>query len=658
MTILRSLFSRLLCRRTGGVFLFILVFVGIAQAVRIALLCKDFSSVSWDAGMIGVFAWGLVFDLGAASLFSLPLTVILAALPMYSLDKKWPQRLVYIAGFVILFALLFGAMAEWLFWDEFESRFNFIAVDYLIYTTEVTDNIRESYPLPLLFSALSFFALILHLAIARSGMPRRWLEAAAEPWPNRLRLAAAWLCVPLFFGALLNEQMLPEFNNSYNKELSKNGLWSFVAAFRHNELDYRQFYTTIDSEKAYTQLHHELAQDGSRLVDSNGRDTLRQVGKEGEVNKEEQHPNVIQITVESLSASFLGTSPKRPTSLTPNLDALAAQSLVFDNFYATGTRTDRGMEALALSLPPTPGRSLIKRPRNEHLFTLGSVFRTKGYDTAFIYGGYGYFDNMNYFFGNNGYRIVDRTSATPDDVTFANAWGASDEDLFRWTLREADAGHAAGKPFHFFVMTTSNHRPYTFPEGRIDLPSKTSGRSGAVKYSDFAIGQLIREAATRPWFNNTIFVIVADHCAKSAGKAELPVKKYHIPLIIYAPGGQITPGRVTTLTSQMDFAPTLLGLLDWQYSSRFFGHDVLKVQEKDAHALIGNYQKVGHLEQDIFTVLKPVRKHTAYLCDLTTGALDPLAGKVHEMEEAVSYYQIASEMYRDGTYLEVKPLEN
>jgi phosphoglycerol transferase MdoB-like AlkP superfamily enzyme len=651
MTMLRKLFSFLLCRRTGGVFLFALIFVGIAQTVRLALLYKEAGSVSWDASLLAALAWGLLYDIGTASLLSLPLTILLTALPMHSFDKKWLRWTVHLASFVILYVILFGALAEWIFWDEFQARFNFIAVDYLIYTTEVIGNIRESYPLPLLLSALVFSAFVLHLAIIRTSMPKQWLDAAAEPWPQRLRLAAIWLCIPLVAGILLNEQLLPEFTNNYNRELGKNGIWSFAAAFRHNELDYHQFYTTIEAKKAYALMGRELVQDSSRLLDPAALDTLRMVGKAGE----EILPNVIQLTVESLSATFLGAN-NRP-SLTPNLDALTAQSLVFDNLYATGTRTDRGMEALALSLPPTPGRSLIKRSRNEHLFTLGSVFRSKGYDTAFIYGGYGYFDNMNYFFGNNGYRVVDRTSASPGEVTFANAWGACDEDLYRWTLREADAGYAAGKPFHFFVMTTSNHRPYTFPEGRIDLPSKTSGRNGAVKYTDFAIGQLIREASTRPWFNNTVFVIVADHCAASAGKSELPVMQYHIPMIIYAPGGQIAPGRVKTLASQIDFAPTLLGLLNWNYPSRFFGHDLMKIQEKDAHAFMGNYQKVGHLEQGVFTVLKPVRKLTSYLCNLGSGALAPLPEKTTEREEAVSYYQVASDMYRDGTYLEIPSSE-
>ncbi|MBU1565415.1 MAG: LTA synthase family protein [Proteobacteria bacterium] len=651
MIIFRRLFSRLLCCRTGGVFLFALIFVGIAQAVRLALLCKEAGSVAWDTSLLAALAWGLLFDIGTVSFFSLPLAILLAALPMHTFDKKWLQWMAHLAGFVILNLLLFSALAEWVFWEEFGARFNFIAVDYLIYTTEVIGNIRESYPLPLLLSTLTLSALLLHLAIVQSGLPKQWFEAAAQPWPQRLRLTAVWLCIPLVAGILLNEQLLPEFANNYNRELGKNGIWSFAAAFRHNELDYRQFYTTIESKKAYAQMGRELEQDGSRLLDPAAQDTLRLVGKVGE----EMLPNVIQITVESLSSSFLGAN--NLPSLTPNLDALASQSLVFDNFYATGTRTDRGMEALALSLPPTPGRSLIKRPKNEHLFTMGSVFRDKGYDTAFIYGGYGYFDNMNYFFGNNGYRIVDRTSVDPDDVTFANAWGASDEDLFRWTLREADAGHDTGKPFHFFVMTTSNHRPYTFPEGRIDLPSKTSGRNGAVKYTDYAIGQLIREASTRPWFKNTVFVIVADHCASSAGKSELPVMKYHIPLFIYAPGGQIAPGRVKTLASQIDFAPTLLGLLNWNYQSRFFGHDVMRIQEKDAHAFMGNYQKVGHLEQGVFTVLKPVRKLASYLCNLDTGALVSLPENTRTIEETVSYYQVASDMFRDGTYLEISSSE-
>src|SRR5205814_1866149 len=253
----------------------------------------------------------------------------------------------------------------------------------------------------------------------------------------------------------LRQSFIPSFSNNYNRELAKDGLWSLFAAFRDNQLDYDRFYPTMPTDAAFKRLHALLASDGAKPLTSDARDTLRLVRHDGP----EARLNVIQITVESLSADFLSTF-NRASKLAPNLEEIARKSLVFDQFYATGTRTDRGMEALTLSVPPTPGRSLVKRPNNENLFTLGSVFRSRGYDTAFIYGGFGYFDNMNYFFGNNGYRVLDRAAVKSSDITFANVWGACDEDLYRWTMREADAGHASGKPFHFFVMTTSNHRPF------------------------------------------------------------------------------------------------------------------------------------------------------------------------------------------------------
>ena len=374
-------------------------------------------------------------------------------------------------------------------------------------------------------------------------------------------------------------------------------------------------------------------------------DTLRVVRNTGP----ELTPNVIQITVESLSADFLSIF-NRASNLTPNLAEIAGQSLVFDNFYATGTRTDRGMEALTLAVPPTPGRSIVKRPRNEDLFTLGSVFRAKGYATAFIYGGFGYFDNMNYFFGHNGYRVIDRNGVPKEDITFANVWGVCDEDLFRWTLREADASALAGKPFHYFVMTTSNHRPYTFPEGRIDLPSKISGRAGAVKYTDFAIGQFIRNAATKPWFKNTVFVIVADHCASSAGKTELPVQNYHIPLILFTPGGQIAPGHIHTPTSQVDYPPTLLGLLNWSYPSRFFGRDIRQTEPAAARILVGTYQKLGLLKGDDFLVLNPVRRQTQYRYNRTNFRLTEQPVNPLLLTETVSWYQVASYLYEHNLY--------
>ena len=641
-------FHRQLIRRHGGLIIFFVIFLAVSLLTRLALLIKAAHDVTWTLSLGAAFFWGLVYDLGAAAFASLPLAVLLAVLPAGWFQRRWQQGLAQLTGFGILYLLLFGTVSEWTFWDEFGVRFNFLAVDYLVYTTEVVGNIRESYNLPLILAGVFAAAAVLFGLLGLTGLPRLWFSAPAEPAGRRLKAGAAWFLIAVVFGSALSGKWLPAFRNNFNRELAKNGLWSLFAAFKDNELEYAKFYSTLPAAEAFRLVRQELARDASVTLGADLLDTLRLVRHAGP----ELRPNVIQITVESLSADFLSIF-NRASQLTPNLEAIAAQSLVFDNFYATGTRTDRGMEALTLSVPPTPGRSIVKRPHNENMFTLGSVFRAKGYDTAFIYGGFGYFDNMNYFFGHNGYRVIDRTGVPKEDITFANVWGVCDEDLFRWTMREADAGAATGQPFHYFVMTTSNHRPYTFPEGKIDLPSKISGRAGAVKYTDFAIGQFIRDAAKKPWFKNTVFVIVADHCAASAGKTELPVQNYHIPLIIYAPGGQIAPGHIATLTSQVDFPPTLLGLLNWSYPSRFFGRDIRQTDPREARALVGTYQKLGLLKGDDFLVLTPVRRQTQYRYNRTNFGLAEQPLNPAFQAEAVSYYQTASDLYKNQRYREL-----
>jgi phosphoglycerol transferase MdoB-like AlkP superfamily enzyme len=296
----------------------------------------------------------------------------------------------------------------------------------------------------------------------------------------------------------------------------------------------------------------------------------------------------------------------------------------------------------------------VKRPHNENLFTLGSVFQHRGYDTAFIYGGFGYFDNMNHFFACNGYKVIDRAVVPKTEITFANIWGACDEDTFRWAIREADASFARGKPFHHFIMTTSNHRPFTYPDGKVNLPSKTSGRRGGVQYTDYAIGEMIKTARTKPWFTNTIFVIVADHCAGSAGKTALPVKQYEIPLLIYNP--LLVPAKkVEKVCSQIDLAPTILGLLNWSYTSRFFGKDILKMPFSEERALIANYQKLGYLRADGLQILQPVRREHFYQYNCRSGSLDARPTNRDILADTVAYYQTASYLFRNGMMEAITP---
>jgi phosphoglycerol transferase MdoB-like AlkP superfamily enzyme len=205
-------------------------------------------------------------------------------------------------------------------------------------------------------------------------------------------------------------------------------------------------------------------------------------------------------------------------------------------------------------------------------------------------------------------------------------------------------------------MTTSNHRPFTYPEGRIDIPSRT-GREGAVKYTDWAIGHLVAEARKRPWFDDTVFVIVADHTHRGRGRTDLPLENYHIPLLVWAPR-HVAPGRVDTIASQIDVAPTIFGLLGFSYRSKFFGQDILRDGPSHPRALLANYQTVGLYEGGLVVELKPNRRWR--VVDPVTAEEVPLDQRAeHVLDDAVSYYQVASRAFVQGDMGELgaRPVE-
>lgn len=541
-----------------------------------------------------VVSVGLLYDLGFLAYMGLAVATF-ALLPNRLFAARPIRAVIVIGLFATLCAFFFELVSEWYFWEEFSSRFNFIAVAYLIYRREVTDNIKESYPLLVILPAIAAASL----ALLYTG--RRWIwRELGQPLPTgrRFRFFVATLVVAGSFNVLLRSEPRNNFHNNYAQELASNGPFQFVSAFKANELDFQRFYALGDPKELTAVLRDEAVLGGESLTSPT---ELFSIAREVSNGSASAGPNVVLVCVESLSSSFMARFGNEER-LTPFLDSLTEDSLFFTRCYATGTRTTRGLEALTLSLPPTPGRSIVKRPDCDRYASLGQVLGNAGYDRAFLYGGRGYFDNMNAFFTGNGYRVVDQTDIDASDTTFENAWGVCDEDLYRRTIREADRCMSTGKPFFLHVMTTSNHRPYTYPEGRVPIAPGTN-RQGAVQYTDHALSVFFDEARARPWFNETIFVIVADHCASSAGRVGLPVHKYHIPLLIYAPT-QIAAREVDKICSQVDVAPTLLSLLGISYTSRFFGEDVMQPDFRE-RAFIGNYQKLGLLDRDGLAILSP-----------------------------------------------------
>jgi phosphoglycerol transferase MdoB-like AlkP superfamily enzyme len=605
---------------------FIAFFLVLESVVRLSLSLYDGNNLEGAASeMPTAFMIGFLFDLSVFCYLAIPILFYAVCLPQKLQGSRTDKIGSTILFFIFAYILLFSAVGEWLFWEEFQTRYNFIAVDYLVYSREVIGNIRESYPLGLILSGMAAVTSLFTFAYYKYSdsflprtvsLPRRALEFAT----------VIGLCFLSFFS--MHSSYADISNNRYTNHIGRNGIYELFSAFRNNELDYDNFYMTKPVHEIEAFIEQKV---GTKEDDANPLDRFIE-------NNGDKKYNLVLITVESLGANFLKEFGNKD-NITPNLDALIPNSLFFSNLYATGTRTVYGLSAITLAMPPVPGNSIVRRPHNENLFSLGHVLESQGYVSKFIYGGYGYFDNMNDFFGDNGYEIVDRNVMTKEEINFANIWGVADDDVYRRALKENDKAHAEGKPFFDMIMTTSNHRPYTFPEGKIDLPSKTSGRRGGVKFTDFAIDEFLKEAKKRPWFDNTIFVIVADHTAGSGGKAEVDPDMYHIPMWVYAPG-IVKPGRIDYMASQIDVAPTILGMMGIDYESRFYGKDLMK--EKPGRAFLSNYQALGYLTADGLVVLRP-GKQAQFLTPDASGEYVPQKDVPQALlDETIGYYQSAS----------------
>lgn len=647
------------------------------------------------ATAVAALAAGLGSDAVTAVYLLLPVTLYLALAPPRLLAAGAHRRLVLAATWVAAFAGLYVAAAEYFFFEEFQSRFNLVSVDYLLYPTEVLTNVWESYPVVPVLVASGALALGLAAAVGPT-----LAGGVAAPRSRRRRATAIALHGTLvaILAVTLSSRSFAVFDDRIAGELAVNGVASFCEALRTNELDYYAHYRTGDPQAMFRLLADHLARGGelTRLTEGRldrrfgtGAGPGRQMTARRRRSPEEagpgialaagagtahpvfaslpeaepswssalprtrrdRLPNLVVVLEESLGAEFVGAAGD-DRGLTPELDALAERGLYFTRAYATGTRTVRGLEAVVASFPPIPSVSIVRRPGCEGIATWGGVLARRGYRTAFLYGGYAVFDNMRHFFGANGYEVSDRGDV--DEPAFANAWGISDEDLFRHAVTTFD-GYATDdatneRPFFAVVLTTSNHKPFTFPPGIPGVPERGGGRLAGVRYADHALGTLFRLAETRPWFDDTVFVVVADHGARIYGAAEIPLASYEIPLVILAPG-RIAPARLDVPISQIDLAPTVLGLLGIDYEAPFFGQDVLAAGARGPSELLFNHNHdVALLRGDELAVLGLRRRAETYRYDPATKRLDRGPADPELVDLATAYYQTAYDQFHHGTY--------
>ncbi|MGL4708216.1 MAG: LTA synthase family protein, partial [Aeromonas veronii] len=413
------------------------------------------------------------------------------------------------------------------------------------------------------------------------------------------------------------------------------------------EEDASQFYGKMSEEKVLEIMRQENGRPASDFnSDLLPSQTFNQASFQGKPK------NLVILLQESLGAQFVGSLGGLP--LTPNIDALSQQGWAFEQLYATGTRSVRGIEAVLTGFTPTPAQAVVKLGKSQtNFFTIADLLKQRGYDTSFIYGGESHFDNMRSFFLGNGFTtIVEQKDF--DNPVFKGSWGASDEDLMAKADETFKALHKEGTPVFSLVFSSSNHDPFEFPDNRIELfeqPKQT--RNNAAKYADYAIGEFFKKAKQSEYWKDTLFLVIADHDSRVGGSSLVPIPRFHIPGVIVGDG--IAPKKDPRIVSQIDMAPTLLSLMGISADHPMLGKDLTRMPaDWPGRALMQYDKNFALMRGKDVVILQPERPAEGFVYNQTSEALTSAAQPDVMKDDALGLVLWGSMAYQQGLYQTAK----
>jgi phosphoglycerol transferase MdoB-like AlkP superfamily enzyme len=551
-----------------------------AGAVVVSLTSARLSLVLWQldrvlaANMLAnVFLQGLRFDVVVVGcLLSVPVMFLwlFATTRLMARHGNLLLRVYLSAAFTVV---LFLELATPSFINQYDARPNEVFLEYLVYPKEVASTLLVGY-------GYQLAAALVVIALATTGLWRLLSRSLAVP-PRPLHVVAALVMTPMllivcflamrssFDHRAANPSMVALSTDPMVNDLALNSTYSALYALAEvrDEPEGGFRYGSMPEAEALERVRADMRIAPTAFIAGDVPTLHRQ---EATISRA-RPKNLVIVLEESLGAEFVGALGGRP--LTPNLDALAAQGWWFTNLYATGTRSVRGLEALTTGFTPTPAASVVKLGKSQRdFFSIARVLRSAGYDTSFIYGGEAQFDNMRRFFMNNGFDFVVDENDYANPV-FHGSWGVSDEDLF--ARAHAEFAKPRERPFFSLIFTTSNHSPYEYPAGRIEpYDADPHTVNNAVKYADHALGEFFARARTSSYWNDTVFLVVADHNSRVLGADLVPVEHFHIPGLVL--GGGIEPGVYAPVASQIDLPPTLLSLIGISSTNPMIGHDLTR----------------------------------------------------------------------------------
>jgi len=611
---------------------------------RFLLIMWQWPRVSAVDGMAFVMLQGVRFDfILVCALLLLPALLS----PFLCGSPRWLAALkAYLLGMFLLILFMESATAPFI--QEYDQRPNILFVEYLKYPAEVSRMLWQGYKLEIFSSTIILLLLgfLFKRALSSrvSSSPRRGVVSMLLT-----SFAVILICALGIRSSLghrpANPSMAAFSSDLLVNDLTLNSTYNVLYAMynsKRHESSVRA-YGRMDIKEAVQQVRQDMAVADEGFIS----DTLPTLHESSWLQENPNPPNLVIILQESLGAEFVGALGG--VKVTPELDKLTEQGIWFDKLYATGTRSVRGIEAVVTGFTPTPARSVVKLPKSQAgFFSIAELLQRRGYDTSFIYGGEAHFDNMRQFFVGNGFqRIIEQKDIT--DPVFVGSWGVSDEDLFR-TAHEQYLG-MGGKPFFSLVFTSSNHSPFEYPEGRIELFDEDPATvNNAVKYADYAMGDFFRRAKQSPYWDNTIFLVVADHNSRVRGANLVPIEYFHIPALIL--GGGIAPLQYSRLASQIDLLPTLLGMMGIADVHPATGHDLFRpdIDHIPGRAIMQYNSAQAYMEGNRVVVMEQGKKPALYDYTPESGLQLLPEADGYLVKRALAYTVWSATAYQKGLY--------
>ncbi|RLA04435.1 MAG: LTA synthase family protein [Gammaproteobacteria bacterium] len=586
---------------------------------RLGLSIWLFERVSAVDGWLPVLIQGLRIDVATlCMLLVLPASVSMLLSGPRWLISAWNQ-VVKLWLTLVVFIMLFMEFTTPSFILEFNIRPNRLFIEYLIYPKEVVSMLLKGYLLESIFTNIT--CLLMGVFIWKR-VGKVLSETEQLKWQWRIsQFVVIFLLMVLGARSTLGHRPLNPAMVYFSTDPLVNSLilnsfysTSFAAKQMFGEKKNKTLYgslpeeTVIQAARAYKGIADQAILNPAIPTLAKQIATYRGKPK-----------NLVIVLEESLGARFVGSLGGLP--LTPNFDQLSKQGWFFKSMLATGTRSVRGIEAVITGFSPTPFRAVVKRDKSQrNFFSIATLLGQKGYHTEFIYGGEAHFDNMKSFFLGNGFQVITEEKDY-QNPTFVGSWGASDEDLFAKANQRFSQLTKDNKPFFSLVFSSSNHSPFEYPKGRIEpYDEQYNTRNNAIKYADWALGKFFKEAKQSNYWDDTLFLIIADHDANAHGQSLVPPKSFHIPALIL--GKDVEVKSEEKVRSQLDMPPTLLSMIGIDNENPMIGRDLTKVPSSAENLALLQYgQNFALLEGEQVTVLQPRKEAKNYLFDHQTFSL-------------------------------------